>query len=118
MSTLPVLTFGALLRRNRLAVGLSQEELAERAHLSREAISTLERGTRRAPRRETIDLLADALNLAPLEHARLHQVARGQVAPAAGASHPRLPAAREALLPLAGRAQELVRLEQHLAGEG
>jgi transcriptional regulator with XRE-family HTH domain len=67
MSTQPVVPFGALLRRARLAAGLSQEELAERANLSREAISTLERGTRRAPRQETIELLAEALQLAPEE---------------------------------------------------
>jgi len=81
MSTLPVVTFGALLRRARLAAGLSQEDLAERAHLSREAISTLERGTRRAPRQETIALLADALQLAPEERARLEAAARGRLAP-------------------------------------
>jgi transcriptional regulator with XRE-family HTH domain len=67
MSTLPVLTFGALRRRARLEAGLSQEDLAERAHLSREAISTLERGGCRAPRQETIALLAEALQLAPEE---------------------------------------------------
>ena len=39
MSTLPVLPFGALLRRARLTAWLSQEDLAERAHLTREAIS-------------------------------------------------------------------------------
>jgi|SRR5579859_1290074 len=115
MSTLPVVTFGALLRRARLAAGLSQEGLAERVHLSREAISTLERGTRRAPRQETIDLLADALGLAPTERARLQQVARGQMA--AAASVPHLLEARE-LLPLAGRGPEVAHLERHLAGEG
>src|SRR5215469_7924823 len=116
MSTWPVLTFGAALRRARLAAGLSQEELAERAHLSRETISTLERGTRHVPRKDTIDLLADALGLAPAERAQLQQSARGQLARAA-ASVPPLPGARE-LLPLAGRGPEVTRLERHLAGEG
>jgi transcriptional regulator with XRE-family HTH domain len=37
-------TFGDLLRRYRLAAGLTQEELAEQAHLSPRAISDLERG--------------------------------------------------------------------------
>src|SRR5215467_6245045 len=45
MSTEPSLTFGALLRQYRRAAGLTQEELAERAHLSRGAIETLERGS-------------------------------------------------------------------------
>ncbi|MGH2587359.1 MAG: helix-turn-helix transcriptional regulator, partial [Dehalococcoidia bacterium] len=34
--------FGVLLRRLRLAAGLSQEELAERARLSVQAVSALE----------------------------------------------------------------------------
>ena len=77
MSSLPTLTFGTLLRRYRLAAGLSQEALAEQAHLSREAISTLERGSRRAPRQETLDLLADALRLSPAERSHLSAAARG-----------------------------------------
>src|SRR5947209_2906721 len=40
-------SFGALLQRHRLAAGLSQEELAERAGLSRRGISDLERRERR-----------------------------------------------------------------------
>lgn len=55
--------FGALLRRYRLAAGLSQEALAERARLSIYGISALERGYRRAPQRETLEMLADALAL-------------------------------------------------------
>jgi DNA-binding XRE family transcriptional regulator len=55
--------FGTLLRRYRLCAGLSQETLAERARLSVEAISTLERGVRRAPHAATVDLLATALGL-------------------------------------------------------
>jgi DNA-binding CsgD family transcriptional regulator/transcriptional regulator with XRE-family HTH domain len=55
--------FGERLRRARLAAGLTQEELAERAGLSVRGISDLERGARRAPRRDTLALLADALKL-------------------------------------------------------
>ncbi|MDP9383498.1 MAG: helix-turn-helix domain-containing protein [Chloroflexota bacterium] len=55
--------FGDLLRRYRVAAGMTQEELAERAGLSVEGISTLERGARRAPRRDTLRLLAEALGL-------------------------------------------------------
>ncbi len=55
--------FGDLLRRLRLAVDLSQEELADRAGLSVQAISALERGIRRAPYRHTLDALATALDL-------------------------------------------------------
>ncbi len=55
--------FGALLRRYRLAAGLSQEALAERARMSTQGISALERGYRRTPQRETLALLAGALAL-------------------------------------------------------
>ncbi|MGA8326670.1 MAG: helix-turn-helix domain-containing protein, partial [Candidatus Cybelea sp.] len=55
--------FGALLRRYRLAAGLSQEALAERARLSPYGISALERGYRRTPQRETLELLVGALAL-------------------------------------------------------
>jgi ABC-type transport system substrate-binding protein/transcriptional regulator with XRE-family HTH domain len=59
------LTFAELLRYHRMAAGLTQEELAALAQLSVDAISTLERGARRTPRKDTVALLADALNLLP-----------------------------------------------------
>jgi predicted ATPase/DNA-binding XRE family transcriptional regulator len=65
------LPFGVLLRRYRLAAGLSQEELAERARLSVQAVSALERGVRRAPHRNTVTLIAEALGLSPADHAAL-----------------------------------------------
>jgi predicted ATPase/DNA-binding XRE family transcriptional regulator len=55
--------FSALLRRYRVAAGISQEALAERAGLSPQAVSAIERGERRAPRRETVAALARALAL-------------------------------------------------------
>ena len=55
--------FGTLLRRHRLAAGLSQEALAERARISLNGISALERGYRRTPQRETLVLLVGALAL-------------------------------------------------------
>lgn len=64
-------SFGDLLRHFRLAVGLSQEELAERAGLSARGISDLERGARHAPRPETVRLLAAALDLAAPDRERL-----------------------------------------------
>ncbi|HEY7342969.1 MAG TPA: ABC transporter substrate-binding protein [Ktedonobacterales bacterium] len=65
MASTPALTFADLLRSHRAAAGLTQEELAERARLSVDAVSTLERGTRRTPRKDTVALLAEALDLAP-----------------------------------------------------
>jgi predicted ATPase/transcriptional regulator with XRE-family HTH domain/Tfp pilus assembly protein PilF len=55
--------FGTLLRQHRLAAGLSQEALAERARMSTNGIGALERGYRRTPQRETLELLAGALAL-------------------------------------------------------
>ncbi|HEY7342970.1 MAG TPA: ABC transporter substrate-binding protein [Ktedonobacterales bacterium] len=65
MASTSSLTFADLLRFHRTAAGLTQEELAARARLSVDAISTLERGTRRTPRKDTVALLADALDLSP-----------------------------------------------------
>jgi predicted ATPase/transcriptional regulator with XRE-family HTH domain len=55
--------FGTLLRGYRLAAGLSQEALAERARMSSHGVSALERGYRRTPQRETLALLVGALAL-------------------------------------------------------
>ena len=55
--------FGAQLRQSRLAVRISQEELAARTGLSVRAISDLERGRTRRPYPRTLRLLADALQL-------------------------------------------------------
>ena len=63
--------FGVLLRQQRTAAGLSQEELAERAGLSRRGISDLERGERRAAHPATVRRLAEALNLDPAERSSL-----------------------------------------------
>jgi predicted ATPase/transcriptional regulator with XRE-family HTH domain len=65
------MTFGTLLRRFRLAAGLSQEALAERARLSPAAITALERGRRAAPRPSTVTLLVEALALTATERADL-----------------------------------------------
>lgn len=76
MSTLKPLPLAYLLRRFRLAAGLSQEALAERAGLSARAISDLERGLRTAPRPETVRMLTDALSLTGEQHAELLEAAR------------------------------------------
>lgn len=53
--------FGAVLKRLRLAAGMTQEALADHAGLSARAISDLERNPSRRPRLTTVALLADAL---------------------------------------------------------
>src|SRR3954452_16788387 len=63
--------FGTLLRRFRLAAGLTQEGLAERAGVSARGVEDLERGIRRAPRADTVRLLADALELSGESRAAL-----------------------------------------------
>ena len=68
--------FGALLRELRLEAGLSQEALAELAHMSAGGISVLERGTRRAPHRDTLALLANALNLSSSQRERFEASAK------------------------------------------
>lgn len=63
--------FGALLRQHRLTSGLSQEALAERSGLSVDAIRAFERGRRKTPRPETLNLLMTALDLSQTERSSL-----------------------------------------------
>ncbi|HLJ67810.1 MAG TPA: helix-turn-helix domain-containing protein, partial [Chloroflexota bacterium] len=53
-----------LLKRYRLAMGFTQEELAERAEMSARSVSDIERGLNRSPLPNTLRRLADALELA------------------------------------------------------
>jgi transcriptional regulator with XRE-family HTH domain len=61
--------FATLLRNHRLAARLSQEELAEAAHISAAAVGAYERGVRLSPHRVTLGRLADALGLMGADHA-------------------------------------------------
>ncbi|HEX8982655.1 MAG TPA: helix-turn-helix domain-containing protein [Ktedonobacterales bacterium] len=69
--------FREALKRHRLAAGLSQAELAERAGLSPRGVSDLERGARTNPRPATVRLLADALNLISSDRATFLAAAHG-----------------------------------------
>ena len=69
-------SFAALLRRYRRAAGLTQAQVAERANLSERAVSDLERDDGRVPRRDTLHLLARALDLSGPERAALEQAIR------------------------------------------
>ncbi|HLV99393.1 MAG TPA: tetratricopeptide repeat protein [Ktedonobacterales bacterium] len=101
MSTQPEPPFGTLLRRARRTAGLTQEELAERAGLSVDTLSLLERGSTRAPHQETVDLLAEALHLSETERAAWEQATRGLRLPGEEAVSPleaaSQPSARSAL---------------------
>jgi transcriptional regulator with XRE-family HTH domain len=118
--------FGDLLRQLRQTAGLTQEELAERAQVSARAISDLERGARGRPWRETVQLLANALQLGAEQRAQLESAARPTTphppdsapapAPAAGeVARPLLPSA---LTSFVGREHEeaaIVHLLQRLS---
>lgn len=67
--------FSELLRQQRRAAGYSQEDLAERAGLSAGAIGSLEQGLRRAPHRDTVKALADALGMSEFERGQLEEAA-------------------------------------------
>jgi predicted ATPase/DNA-binding XRE family transcriptional regulator len=69
-------TFTQLLRQHRKASGISQEELARRALVSRRAISDLECGKSQTPREATLTLLADALDLNGAERVQFQAAAR------------------------------------------
>src|SRR5829696_4509421 len=69
-------SFGQVLKRLRLAAGLTHEALAERASLGARTISDLERGVSRAPRADTLALLIEALELSPSQQALLEAAAR------------------------------------------
>ncbi len=71
--------FGDLLRQHRMAAGLTQEALAERAGLSVHGVQKLERGVTR-PYRDTVQRLVSGLELGDEEAERLR---------AAGAPQPR-----------------------------
>jgi predicted ATPase/DNA-binding NarL/FixJ family response regulator/DNA-binding XRE family transcriptional regulator len=121
--------FGVLLRRHRLAAALSQEQLAERAGLSADAVGTLERGRRTLPRPETVALLAQALGLSSEERVAFAAAARSQTGlatsssanPASSNLSPAAPplVLRLAPLPVAltdfiGRERDLVALRERL----
>jgi predicted ATPase/DNA-binding XRE family transcriptional regulator len=55
--------FAAVLRRLRVAANLSHKALAEKAGISAAALGAYERGIRVAPYRDTLEMLADALEL-------------------------------------------------------
>jgi transcriptional regulator with XRE-family HTH domain len=102
--------FGALLQRQRRRAGLSQEELAEQAGLSRRGISDMERGERRAPYPATVRQLAAALKLDATQHAAL--LASAHPEPTAAPTPPPLPIPLTSFI---GRRNEVAAIAEHLA---
>jgi predicted ATPase/transcriptional regulator with XRE-family HTH domain/Tfp pilus assembly protein PilF len=110
--------FAALLRQHRLARGLTQEALAERAGLSVHGVQKLERGATH-PYRDTARRLAGALDLAPDDRARFLEAVRplrrrgaARPRPAAAGGLGNLPAPATSLI---GRQAELATVSALLA---
>lgn len=105
--------FGDLLRQYRNAAHLTQEDLAQRAGLSVDAISLLERGERRRPYRYTMQSLADALGLSQPERIRFETAARKNTvhAEAHSVQFTNLPSQ---LTPFIGREREMEKVQHRL----
>jgi predicted ATPase/transcriptional regulator with XRE-family HTH domain len=101
-------SFGILLKRYRMAAGLTQEALAARAGLSPRTIADLERGINRTPRHDTFELLLTTLGLTVQQRALLVATVRpGRTATVNGSRAPsRIPLPPT---PLIGREQEMAR---------
>lgn len=104
--------FGALLRRFRLEAGLSQAALAELATISADGVSALERGTNKAPQRQTLALLLDALRLDDERRRVLESAARRPSRPRKPTHRATDPAEKRhnlprAITPLYGRETEI-----------
>jgi predicted ATPase/transcriptional regulator with XRE-family HTH domain len=70
------LELATLLKNFRVAAGLSQQMLADKALVSVQAVSALERGYRKVPYPKTLERLCDALGLPPEARAALEESAR------------------------------------------
>src|SRR4051812_7154882 len=97
-------TFADLLRHFRDRAELTQEALAERAGISPDAVSLLERGERRRPHSDTVARLAAALALPGAERAQFEAAARRQAPLATQTPQSHFPLALTALF---GRAEAL-----------
>ncbi|SNY62968.1 helix-turn-helix domain-containing protein [Paractinoplanes atraurantiacus] len=97
-------SFGALLRRLRLAAGMTLEQLAAASGVSDRGIGDMERGVSRGPRVRTVEALADGLALDGEDRAALLAAAR------AGRTGTRRSGGRQSPPDFVGRADELARI--------
>jgi predicted ATPase/DNA-binding XRE family transcriptional regulator len=105
--------FGDLVRLYRRDRGLTQEELAEKATLSVRAISDLERGLKYRPRKDTVQLLVEALELTDEQREAFWRAARGIGKPDRISQHgsPETPTnLQDEPTPFIGREREVARL--------
>jgi predicted ATPase/transcriptional regulator with XRE-family HTH domain len=111
------ISFGDLLRSHRLAAGLTQEALAERAGLSTRGISDLERGVRTQPYRETLRQLVVALGIGGEDRVAFLRAARGPARPATGAARSVIVDLPIPLNRLVGREREVAAVASLVADE-
>jgi predicted ATPase/transcriptional regulator with XRE-family HTH domain len=104
--------FRQLLKRHRIAAGLTQEALAEQARMSARGVSDIERGISGSPRLETVRLLADALRLKGGQRSVFMAAARPDETPDRGS--PRLSTLPAQLTPLVGRSGEVAAIREPL----
>ena len=107
--------FGVLLREFRLAAGLSQEVLAERARISSDGVGALERGVNKAPQRETLALLIEALQLAPEQRRVLEAAAARPSRPRAASRTSKKHNLPRPPTQLFGRERDVAAVEQLIA---
>ncbi|MGN7223778.1 AAA family ATPase [Curtobacterium flaccumfaciens] len=108
---------GELVRRARLAAGLTLEDLATRADVSARALSDVERGVSTTPRRRTIEAVVEALALPDEARDEVFAAARppeGTVVPDTRF----LTTPPPSLGDFTGRDAELRTIEEHLAAVG
>ncbi|MFJ8833299.1 ATP-binding protein [Micromonospora aurantiaca] len=96
-----------LLRGHRLAVGLTQAELAGRAGVGVRTVRDLERGRAVRPQRTTVDLLADALGLSGDERREFVDTARPAASRPSGPGTDDPPVALPQPVPLLGRERDV-----------
>ena len=108
-------TFGTRLKDHRKAAGLSQEELAQRAGLSANAVGQLERGVRKHPYPHTVRSLTDGLGLSEQERSALLASVPGRDSPAPTPTALTVPVP---LIPLIGRERELSAVRSSLERDG
>ena len=116
-------SFAQRLRTLRERAALTQEELAERADLTANAIGALERGERRRPYPHTVRALAEALGLDDADRAALAAAARPPIGqPAKDTAQVDLDArpgwTSEPATPLLGREVELAAVTARLRAKG
>ena len=120
MAEAPV-PFALLLRGLRVTAGMTQEELAGSAGVSPRSVSDLERGAVRTPQKDTVRLLAGALQLSGSALVEFEVAARGRVISRRTGGPG--PATATATLPrdvasFTGRRHELKTLEEVVAAAG